>query len=87
MTLHYTASDQGLDGYASFLDRKAQLEGNHGFSPVCLYTDERQAREAFASAEGLGWNCYLWELAPRHEPHNAMFSGDPRDADDTTGRR
>lgn len=51
----------------------------------CIYTDEQQAREAFASAEGLGWNCYLWELAPRHEPHNAEVTGTRRGSGAPTG--
>lgn len=44
----------------------------------CLYEDEQQARDAFARCEGLGWNCYLWELSPRSKPHNAEFTGADR---------
>lgn len=32
-----------------------------------LYEDEAQARDGFARAEALGWNCYLWALVPRKE--------------------
>ena len=35
-----------------------------------LYEDEAQARDGFARAEALGWNCYLWQLAPRHKTPN-----------------
>jgi len=30
-----------------------------------IYRDRTSAREAFAKAEGRGWNCYLFELMPR----------------------
>lgn len=30
-----------------------------------LFHDEAEARQAFAAAEDMGWNCHLWELAKR----------------------
>lgn len=35
-----------------------------------LYDDEARARDAFARAEAMGWNCCLWQLAPRHKQPN-----------------
>ncbi len=33
---------------------------------VCIYTDEQQARTAFADAESRGWNCHLFGLLRRN---------------------
>lgn len=45
--------------------RKYMLNFDDDDKGVALYDDEALAREAFARAESMGWNCYLWTLVPR----------------------
>lgn len=41
-----------------------------------LYDNEADAREAFSHAEGRGWNCHLFQHAPRIPPNADIGSDD-----------